>query len=204
MTYNNLDIYKNEIKQNIDIKALMKIKNKYPEINHKYFDYEYEILYKLNLAINYLHLDNMLTQKILDIGTGFGWFPLVMQSFGHLVKCSDIPSSYNNESMMYEEVLKCLGLQKDFSFFVKPLTKIPDVGKYDIITATGVIFHYKWEIKEWEFFLNDIFLHCNSMFYLHLNEYESTRLLNEYLNSNSNSTIKNWQCYKGYIFLINI
>jgi len=91
--------------------------------------------------------------KMLDIGSGFGYFPWICKRLGHYVTTTDVPNE------MYQTVTTYLGLEPAI-LEIKPMKKISVTGKFDVITALKTSFHDKrigkWSKTDWIFFYKDI------------------------------------------------
>lgn len=140
-----------------------KVKEKYREQYgldrgfSKYFKESNEIKQKLGWA-RMLGLDNGIKCKVLELGCGAGFFAFVMSYFGHMVFISDVEDG--RASCAYKECLEALDMLKDFEIRINRQVRLPMiVGKYDLITATGIAFHEDWTESDWSFFLNDLRTH---------------------------------------------
>jgi SAM-dependent methyltransferase len=106
-----------------------------------------------------LRLDRDPKLKILDIGSGAGYFLFVLKQLGHEVFGLDL-----NEPQFYGEMFELLGLERVI-WRIEPYEPLPDVGrKFDLITAFAICFNGHgsdavWGPKEWEFFLDDLDRH---------------------------------------------
>ena len=146
-----------KIKETINLKKLNEIKNKYLDQELKYFNIDFEIPFKLRFATQYLYLEFPPKKDILDIGTGFGYLPFIAKYFDHNIILTDVSSSRSKWHQMAEEVLHCYRLKKDFSFSVESKKKIPsEIGRFDMITSLGTVFHHSWKLDDWYFFLDDL------------------------------------------------
>ena len=106
----------------------------------KYLDLDYWVLecmrrfYRLGL-----HKESA-GKKILDLGTGAGYFPFVCNYYGHRAEALDVP---DNE--MYNNTIRALGINR-YQQYIRAFMicfnnhKTPQV----------------WHIKEWDFFLKTI------------------------------------------------
>jgi hypothetical protein len=139
--------------------SLISIKHKIenPGISHQKF-----------LNINYWLFENMrrfyklgLQKKkkelrILDLGTGPGYFPFICTFYGYEVESLDKP---DNE--MYNDMIKELGIKR----YEENICSYKDINiekKHDLITAFMICFNNHrlsnlWHISEWEYFLNSLF-----------------------------------------------
>lgn len=146
-----------DVIQKINIPALNELREKYSDCEMKYLNFPFEVPYKMTWALSYLMLHNQPEKQILDLGCGPGWFPFIAKHFNHTVHCHDLPSETSRSHMFYEDLLKTLGLKRDFAFAIKPQEKLSHgIGRYNVITALGMAFHHGWKIQDWYFFLDDI------------------------------------------------
>ena len=94
--------------------------------------------------------------RILDLGSGAGWFLLVARHLGHSGVGLDIP-----DPPMYGELFELFGLKR-MVWEIKAYELLPDLGeRFDIVTAFSICFngHKRsdlWTSKEWTFFLDDL------------------------------------------------
>lgn len=93
--------------------------------------------------------------RILDIGTGCGYFPFVARAHGHEVTAIDRVG----RDPFYCDVTALLGIdviERD----VLPLTPLGIAGEFDAITAYMITFNghrvKPWGVAEWRFFLDDM------------------------------------------------
>lgn len=127
-----------------------------------------------NVAEYYrLGLNRSKPLRILDIGTGCGYFPYVCNYYGHnsiAIDLDDVP--------MYNEITAFLGINRKI-WKVRAYENLPDFGvKFDLLTAFLVCFNKHnspnlWQESEWTFFLEDIALNQlnrNGRVFLLLNE----------------------------------
>ncbi len=101
-----------------------------------------------------------LGQRILDLGSGAGYFLLVCKHLGHPdIMGLDVP-----EPAFYGEVFAQLGLKRIVAH-IQAYESLPDAllagGKFDLITAFATAFHghrspTPWGPAEWDFLLNDL------------------------------------------------
>lgn len=144
----------------IDKKCFNIIKDKYfnaaPAPGYsKYLDVDAHIT--LNLWRAYiLGLQESEPKKILDIGTGCGYFPYICRFYGHDINTIDISGE-----PIFNEVTEILKVER-FIFEVKEYRSIPDFStKFDLITAFMIYFNNHkndnlWGPEEWRFFLEDL------------------------------------------------
>lgn len=113
--------------------------------------------------------------RVLDLGSGAGYFLLVCKGLGHSGVGLDVP-----EPAFYGEVFDLFGLERIVSSIQaeKPLPgSLLTHGKFDLVTAFSIAFNgHKspalWGPKEWDFLLNDLrgrFLAPGGCIYLDLN-----------------------------------
>jgi hypothetical protein len=102
-----------------------------------------------------LQLDHGPALKILDIGTGFGYFPYICRYFGHDPLGVDVMVPANRDVVQLLTVpwRECR---------VEAFHKLPDFDrKFDLITAILIFFNNPrsantWGVDEWSFFLKDL------------------------------------------------
>jgi len=147
-------------KHGIDSKKFYKIKEKYKGPNSKlkglkYLRFNVRFRGRLRYAMK-LGLDNSSPMKILDIGTGVGYFPYICNRYGHDGHAMDM-----GDFPVFNDLIQLLAVDRT-DYCIKPFEQLPAVeGKYDLITAFLICFnnHNKkglWGVKEWEFFLRDL------------------------------------------------
>ena len=111
---------------------------------------------------------------------------------------------------MYEDILHVLKLKKNYSFRIKAQQKIPsEIGRYDIITCLGAMFHHKWTINDWYFFLDDLIKnHCkyNSecCIFFQVNRNSAWEILEKDNIYSSKKEIKEWKFFENHILRIKI
>ena len=121
----------------------------------KYFNIEGYMKEQMVRAI-LLRLNNA-NKAILDIGTGFGYFPYICEFFGNTATAIDVP-----DHALFDEVTRFLGVKKVFHT-IEPLKPLPRFDRrFDLVTAFQVAFNRydrgrPWEEQEWSFFLEDLF-----------------------------------------------
>ena len=110
--------------------------------------------------------------KVLDLSTGYGYFPYLCNALGHKAEGTDLTHSQHN---LYEKITRKLKVN------VQPLKieKFKSFNfnqKYDIITSFMICFNQHknpelWHIDEWEFFLKNVneFLNENGFLVLSFN-----------------------------------
>lgn len=150
-----------DILKTIDLKAFEPYQKKYhdadprPHGYSKYLDIEPWMVNKLMVVLD-LGLDKCKPMRILDIGTGAGYFPFICQYFGHEVVSLDL-----DIVPMYNDLCQFLKVDRR-TWRVEKYQKLPDVGgKFDLVTAFMIKFnnHYQpdlWSKPEWKFFVDDL------------------------------------------------
>lgn len=103
-----------------------------------------------------LELDSFPQQRILDLGSGAGYFLFVCRQLGH-----DCLGLDTNEVPAYEAMMQLLGVQRVTSR-IEPFESLPDLGApFDLVTAHQIQFNRckpsgRWKLAEWDFFLEDL------------------------------------------------
>ena len=120
----------------------------------KYLDYKYWILENLIRVYN-LNIDKSRNLNILDIGTGFGYFPFICEYFGNHAEAIDL-----NTNDMYNNIIKLLNINRH-SYKIISFNPLPINTKFDIITGFMICFNNHkteklWGINEWQFFLDSL------------------------------------------------
>lgn len=124
----------------------------------KYFNAPYWLRLNVQRAL-YLGLNRAKPMSILDIGSGFGYFPYAAHFYGHEVVAIDLPGD-----TLFEKAAEFFKLDRR-DYTIKSLTKIKSFKKkFDLVTAFQVCFngHIEgelWGLKEWQFFVDDLFAH---------------------------------------------
>ncbi len=128
----------------------------------------------VNLARAYaLKLPRSRPLRILDIGTGTGYFPYVCGHFGHTVAALDM-----DDKPIYNDVTRALGVDRT-TWKVRAFEALPNLGtRFDLVTAFRIVFNRNsevegvWRVPEWSYFLEDLRQHQlvpNGRVYLDLN-----------------------------------
>jgi SAM-dependent methyltransferase len=116
-------------------------------------------------------LDRLPPQRILDLGSGAGYFLFVTRLLGHSGIGLDIEGC-----PLFREMFELFELPR-IIHRIEKFRPFPETGaKYDWITAFSISFngHSKdnpWEVREWEYFLHDAARHLlpGGRIYLDLN-----------------------------------
>lgn len=97
------------------------------------------------------------TRNILDIGTGFGYFPYVCRFFNDgVIAAIDVPGH-----QLFDDITEFLGINK-VHHRLMPFEKLPEFpDKFDLVTASQVAFNRytpekPWGSAEWSFLLEDL------------------------------------------------
>ena len=147
-------------KHGVDSEKFYQIKKKYqetPELSKglKYLRFNVRFKGRLNFARK-LKLHQSAPKRILDIGTGVGYFPFICNSMGHRCTAFDL-----GDFPLFNEMIEFLKVDRKV-YAVKEFEPLPPVKeKFDLITAFLICFNNHnheglWGIKEWDFFLRDL------------------------------------------------
>src|SRR5439155_12248650 len=102
-----------------------------------------------------LELDVGRRKRVLDIGSGTGYFLYVASLLGHEPIGLDL-----DEMPMFTEMIELLGVDRHI-WRVEPFVPLPELGRFDLVTAHQICFNghksdQLWGVREWDFFLDDI------------------------------------------------
>jgi SAM-dependent methyltransferase len=117
---------------------------------------EREVWISENLRrIRALELDLGKRKRILDLGSGVGYFLYICELLGHEAIGLDL-----DEMPMFNEMVDLLGLQRRI-WRVEPFVPLPELGKFDLVTGFQICFNghrseQLWKVAEWDFFLSDL------------------------------------------------
>ncbi len=105
-----------------------------------------------------LELDLGRRQRVLDIGSGTGYFLYICSLLGHDAVGIDL-----DEMPMFNEMITLLGVDRRI-WRIEAFVPLPDLGRFDVVTAYQICFNghksdQLWGVAEWEFFLNDLSTH---------------------------------------------
>jgi hypothetical protein len=139
----------------IDRAALDAIGSKYtptePNGVTKYLELDTWIAINVKRALG-LGLHTLPPRRILDLGTGCGYFPFVCRAMGHGVTALDHPK----RSAVYRDTCALLGVPV-VDHVIQPMQPLPDLGVFDIVTAYMVTFNghqtSPWGVPEWDWFI---------------------------------------------------
>ncbi len=166
--------------ETIDLAAFEQIRQRYAvegptEDWPKYLDLERWIGVNIR-RIRKIEIDLMRPKRILDLGCGTGYFLYIAQLLGHEGLGLDL-----DELPMFGDITRLLGVRRVI-WEIKAFDPLPDLGKFDLITAFLICFNRHkqanvWGVPEWEFFLDDLAKHVTTRgrVWLELNqEYDGT------------------------------
>lgn len=166
--------------ETIDPKAFEQIRQRYsvkgPSLDWpKFLNLERWI--DINIRrIRDIELDLGRPKRILDLGCGAGYFLYIAQLLGHEGLGLDL-----DQLPMFGDLTSLLGVRRVI-WQIKAFDPLPDLGKFDLITAFLICFNRHkqanvWGVPEWEFFLDDLAKHLTlrGRVWLELNqEYDGT------------------------------
>jgi hypothetical protein len=121
----------------------------------KYFNIHGYMLQHMKRVLA-LQLDHPM-KAVLDIGTGFGYFPYICEFFGNESIGMDVP-----DHVLFNDVTRFLGVKR-ILHRIEPFGPMPKMAKkFDLVTAFQVSFNRydltrAWAEEEWSFFLEDLF-----------------------------------------------
>ena len=162
-----------DILAQIDQAALARIQEKYAvagELTHwpKYVDAPRWLRLNVKRAQELRLKTRPRSLRILDLGSGGGYFLLVSRFLGHSGVGLDI-----DDPPMYGEMFEAFGLRRVI-WAIKALEPLPDQGeRFDLVTAFSICFNEHkqpslWGPKQWDFLLQDLKSHflqpCGEIF----------------------------------------
>ena len=133
---------------------------------------------KLSVAL-WLGLDTAPKKRILDLGTGAGWFVYVCRKLGHECYGTDILNRPE-----YDAGYKFLDIDI-LGELTYPMQKMNLDGKFDYITTMRSFLGQRpqaWSKDEWKFFLEDMREHLNDNGVLYLACNSGSKLDKRYKN----------------------
>jgi SAM-dependent methyltransferase len=149
------------ILKSIDMQAFKAFQERYKDADatpggySKYLDIRAWMIQKLSYFY-LLGLHRSRSLRILDLGTGAGFFPYLCSLYGHKVIALDLDTV-----PMYNELCKFLRVDRRAWRIVK-FEKLPDLGvRFDLVTAFMITFNQheqpdEWGVDEWRFMLDDL------------------------------------------------
>jgi SAM-dependent methyltransferase len=156
-------VNKRRILDDIDWLQFRDLRHKYPyrpgspQIN-RFEDVVYWIDINVERAQD-LWLDRAPPLRILDIGSGAGYFLYVCKHFGH-----DVLGFDTDNEPLFRATIALLNVPRVIGQ-VDRQTPLPDLGgKFDLVTAHRICFHrigkvrdrVEWSAADWKFFINDV------------------------------------------------
>ena len=168
-----------EILDDIDWLQFRDLRHKYPyrpgsaQIN-RFEDIVYWVDINVERAQD-LWLDRATPLRILDLGSGAGYFLYVCKYFGH-----DVLGFDTDSEPLFGAATELLGVRRVIGR-IERQTPLPDLGqKFDLVTGHRVCFHrigkvrdgVEWSPADWRFFIDDIrsrFLEPNGRLLLDFN-----------------------------------
>jgi SAM-dependent methyltransferase len=150
-----------EMVRDLESKGFARIRSRYVNPNDpigwpKYVDASQWLELAIKQA-RFLQLDRRKPVRVLDIGSGAGYFLFVCKQLGHSVMGLDL-----DWPPMYAEMFEMLKMPRRV-WRIEPFQQLPDLeGRFDFITGFAVCFNSHgsdevWGMKEWDFFLDDLF-----------------------------------------------
>src|ERR1700719_3597184 len=156
-------VNKDCILDDIDWLQFRDLRHKYPyrpgspQIN-RFEDIVYWIDINVERAQD-LWLDRAQPLRILDLGSGAGYFLYVCKHFGH-----DALGFDTDSEPLFGATTELLGVRRVIGR-IERQTPLPDLGqKFDLVTAHRICFHRigkvrdgsEWSPADWEFFIADV------------------------------------------------
>jgi len=125
---------------------------------------QWDDFYKEKIVISQICIDETI-KSVLDIGTGVGMLPYILNQKGIEVDGTDITEDITGK--MFIECCNVINLKR-FELWVKPKQPLNLKRNYDLIVATRTEFE-RQEGFDWNFFVDDCFKYCNRVF-IHTNQ----------------------------------
>ena len=126
----------------------------------KYLDIETWLTPNIRRVLN-LGLDVKSDKRILDIGSGAGYFLYICKRLGHDALGLDVPDP---TAAWYGKMFRLYGVPRVI-WYINPMEKLPDLGPpFDYVTGFMICFNQPksenaWRIEQWRFFLDDLQSH---------------------------------------------
>lgn len=151
------------IQAKVERLGLARVRDKYlhqdPSAYHsKYWSIKQQIPKNVRRAYR-LELHRGHKRSVLDLGTGFGYFPFICKYYGHQARGLDLDDWAGRN--LYRDVTELLGVERVLSP-IRAFCPIPDLGRrFDLVTAFACLFNHPnrgdaWSVLEWEFFIEDL------------------------------------------------
>jgi SAM-dependent methyltransferase len=128
----------------------------------KYLEMEKWLATNIRRVLN-LGLDFQPPRRLLDLGSGAGYFLHVSKRVGHDVLGLDM---HDPGAAWYVELLEIFGVRR-VTWRIDPFVPLPDLGaRFDYVTSFMVCFNRHiqpdiWKAEEWRFFLDDLWTRLN-------------------------------------------
>jgi SAM-dependent methyltransferase len=159
---NRLRLESKRVIETIDPQGFEQIRQRYavkgPSLDWpKFLDLERWV--DINIRrIREIELDLARPKRILDLGCGAGYFLYIAQLLGHKGLGLDL-----DQLPMFGDLTRLLDVRRVI-WQIKAFDPLPDLGKFDLITAFLICFNRHkqanvWGVPEWEFFLDDLAKH---------------------------------------------
>ena len=123
----------------------------------KYLDMEKWLATNIRRVLN-LGLDFQMPKRVLDLGSGAGYFLYTCKQVGHDALGLDVNDP---SAAWYGKMFDLYGVPRVI-WYINPFEPLPDLGaKFDYVTGFMVCFNQPktenaWKIEEWRFFLDDL------------------------------------------------
>lgn len=171
-------VNKRRMLEDVDWLQFRDLRHKYPcrpgspQIN-RFEDIVYWIEINVERAQD-LWLDRARPLRVLDLGCGAGYFLYVCKLLGHNVLGFDTDSE-----PLFGATIELLNVSRAIGR-IERQTPLPNLGKFDLVTAHRICFHRigkvregrEWSPADWKFFIDDVREHLlneNGRFLLDFN-----------------------------------
>ena len=164
-------------------KNIISLKDEYPGYT-KYFDAGRYVRGRIKLCKT-LELDKESNLDILDISTGFGYFPVVCRFMGHNVKATDIENNlYDNVTSQFEIDKRYMSIDDSGDI------DLPFEDMFDVISGFAVVPMSFLTNDGWFLFLQKCFNQIREGGYMFLSPNQGgINGLNEFLNTDLGKSI---------------
>lgn len=152
----SVDVWRQRIRNHAALNSFLEAAALDPKLHsniRKYIELERWLPKYITIA-RLLGLHRLTGKRILDIGSGCGWFSLLCKELGHAPLGMDHPE----RSLFYRECCEIMGVPV-IDHDISPFTPLPAPGKFDIIVllmSSFYIQHTYWEIAAWRKFLRNL------------------------------------------------
>ena len=123
----------------------------------KYLEMEKWLATNIRRVLN-IGLDFQPPRRVLDLGSGAGYFLHICNRLGHDVLGLDM---HDRNAAWYGEMLEIFGVRR-VMWRIDPFVPLPDLGApFDYVCSFMVCFNRHicpdiWKVEEWRFFLDDL------------------------------------------------